>query len=224
MAITAATATAITLVSTAIATSASIYGSIQSAKAQQKQLNAQKEQAQYQAEIDRQNKQLAEQEASAQRRAGYENMTAKRLETARQIGRQRAIMGANGATLDEGSNLETIADTAASGELDAINIYNQGVDSSYRKQLEAWNYGQRAAGEEANASAYGSAANAAPGQGYMNAAIAGLSGIASMGSTWANYQAQNPDPVNKTHWDIETPEELVMRHPSGQKWASVKKR
>ncbi len=192
MAMTAATATAITLATTALSTGMGVYQAIGQSKAQQAQMEAQSKQAQYQADIARQNQQLAEEQASAQRREGYENMTAKRQETARLIGRQRAAMGASGASVDVGSNLDLQADTAAQGEMDAIGLYNKGQDAGYNTQLQGWNYGQQAAGYEANASAYDSAAGQAAGNGWMNAAGTALGGIAAMGSTWGKYQADNP--------------------------------
>lgn len=63
----------------------------------------------------RQNQELAERQAGAERREGYEAMITKRQETARLIGRQRAAAGASGAAVDVGSNLDLQADTAAQG-------------------------------------------------------------------------------------------------------------
>lgn len=180
----ATTAAIVSMASAAVSAGVGVYAAMASAKQQQKQLEAQEEQARYQAEIEKRNQQIAENEASAKRYQGYEAMNAKRLETARLIGRQRAAMGASGAALDEGSTLDTVAETAAAGEMDAINLYNQGIDQAYRSQLDAWNYGQRAAGADASAEYYGSAAGSAMTGGYLNAAQAALGGISSMASTW----------------------------------------
>ncbi len=190
--------TAITLASTALATGGGIYSAISQSQAQQRQLEAQAEQARYQSDVASQNRQLAEQEASAKRREGYENMTAKRQETAKFIGKQRAALGASGAALDTGSALDLVAYTAEQGELDAINIYNRGIDAGYRSQIQAWNYGNQAAAGQAAADSYDSAASAAPAQGFMNATGTALGGIASMGSTWGNYLANNPQ---GKYWD-----------------------
>lgn len=165
--------TAISLASTAASTGIGIIGSIQQGKAQQAQ-------AEYQANVARQNQDLAEQQASAQRKEGYDNMIAKRQETAKLIGRQRAAAGASGAAVDVGSNLDLQADTAALGELDAINIYNKGLDSAYQSELQAWNYGQ-------NATGYNEQAKAAQSSRWANVASTALGGIAQMGSTWGNY-------------------------------------
>ena len=200
------TITAISLASTALSTGVGVYSSIQQSKAQQSQ-------AEYQADVARQNQRLAEEQASAQRKEGYDNMVAKRQETAKLIGRQRAAAGASGAAVDVGSNLDLQADTAAQGEIDALNLYNKGVDSAYQSQIQAWNYGSQAAGYDARADAAGNA-------GWMNAAGTALGGIASMGSTWGNYLAKQPATV-ETNWDKTQNGKLTgMRHPSGR-WTSI---
>lgn len=218
MAITAPVITAATLATTALSTGVGVYSAISSSQAQQRQLEAQAEQSRYQAEIANQNSKLAEQETSAKRREGYENMIAKRQETAKLIGKQRAALGASGAALDIGSTLDMVADTAEQGEIDAINAYNRGIDESYRTQIQAWNYGQQAAGNLAAADSHDSAASAASGQGIKNAAQSALGGIASMGSTWGNYLSQN-SPVSETNWDRTYADgSMSFKHPSG-KWS-----
>ena len=89
MALSAGAITAISLASTALSTGVGVYSSIQQSKAQQSQ-------EEYQADVARQNQKLAEEQASAQRKEGYDNMVAKRQETAKLIGRQRAAAGASG--------------------------------------------------------------------------------------------------------------------------------
>lgn len=220
MAITSTALTVASMAATAVSTGVGVASAIAQSQAQQKQLDAQSKQAQYQADIERRNQQIAEEEASARRREGYENMTARRQETAKLIGKQRAALGASGAALDEGSALDFIADTGEQGEIDAINIYNRGIDSAYQSQIQAWNYGNQAAANDAASDMYGATASAAPAQGIMNAAGTALGGIASIGSTWGNYLAQNE--TAKTNWDEVGEGYLKMRHPSGQKWATVK--
>ena len=163
-----ATLTAISIASTVASTGMGVMSSIQQGKARQAQ-------AEYQADVARQNQQLAEQQASAQRKEGYDNMVAKRQETAKLIGRQRAAAGASGATVDVGSSLDLQADTAAQGEIDALNIYNQASDKAYGTQLQGWGYGQQAAGYDAQADAAGSSI-------WSDAAGTALGGIAQIGS------------------------------------------
>lgn len=176
--ISAATAAAISIASTAVSTAVGVYSSIRQGKAAQAQ-------ADYQAKVAKQNQDLAEQQASAERMAGYEEAQATRRRAAQVIGSQRAAAGASGAVVDFGSNLDLQADTAANAELDAINAYNKGIDSAYNSQIQAWNYGQQA-------TAYEASGQAAKNAGYLNAASTALGGIADMGSTWAGYKAQQP--------------------------------
>ena len=187
------------LAATAISTGIGVYSSIQQGKAQA-------EQAKYQADVARQNQQLAEEQASAERREGYEAMIEKRQETARLIGRQRAAAGAGGAALDVGSSLDLAADTAAQGEMDALNLSNAGQDRSYNALLQARNYGQRAA-------AYDAQGSSAKGAGYLNAASSAIGGIAEMGSTWGKYKAAQPA-TDVRHWDraLGTYSKSIVRH------------
>ena len=175
---------AISIASTVASTGMGVMSSIQQGKARQAQ-------AEYQADVARQNQQLAEQQASAQRKEGSDNMIAKRQETAKLIGRQRAAAGASGATVDVGSSLDLQADTAAQGEIDALNIYNQASDKAYGTQLQGWGYGQQAAGYDAQADAAGSSI-------WSNAAGTALGGIAQIGSTWGKYAAM--DSGQKSGW------------------------
>lgn len=215
---------AASLASTAIATGVGVYSSIKQSQAQKAQMQGQANAARYQSEVARQNQQLAEQEASAKRRQGYEEMTTRRQQVARLIGEQRAAAGASGAAVDIGSNLDLQADTAAQGEIDAINLYNRGLDSAYQSQIQAWNFSEQARMQSANASAYESQASNIGGNAWTGAAGSALGGIASMGSTWANYSAKYGDsnPVGASaNWDSVVGNNLIMRHPSG-KTASVK--
>lgn len=175
--------TALTLAATGLSTGIGVVGSIRQARAQSEQME-------YQADVARQNQQLAEQQAGAERRQGYENMITQRQETARLIGRQRAAAGASGAVVDVGSNLDLQADTAAQGEIDAINVYNQALDRAYNYDVQAVNYGNQAA-------AYDASASSAKKAGYINALGTAIGGIATMGSTWAKFKADQPLSVSK---------------------------
>ncbi len=164
-------AATVAMMASGIGTGLGVVSSIQTAKTQSAQ-------AKYQADVARQNQELAEQQAGAERRQGYENMLTQRQETAKLIGRQRAAAGASGAAVDVGSNLDLQADTAFQGEIDAINAYNKGLDAAYNSQIQAWNYGQQA-------DAYDAAAESTKNAGYLNAASTAIGGIADIGTTWA---------------------------------------
>ncbi len=161
-----------------------VYSSI----AQAKQQSAQ---AKYQSAVAKQNQQLAEEQASAERREGYENMIDHRRKVAGLISKQRAAAGASGAVVDFGSNLDVQEDTAAEGEMDALKIYQQGLNKAYGSDIQANNYGSQAKAYDAQASSAGTA-------GIWNAAATAVGGIADMGSTWAKYKANTPDTPAKT--------------------------
>lgn len=169
-----------------IGTGLGVVSSIQTAKTQSAQ-------AKYQADVARQNQELAEQQAGAERRQGYENMLTQRQETAKLIGRQRAAAGASGAAVDVGSNLDLQSDTAFQGEIDAINAYNKGLDAAYNSQIQAWNYGQQA-------DAYDAAAGSTKNAGYLNAASTAIGGIADIGTTWAKFNA-GKSATQAKYWD-----------------------
>lgn len=190
MAITGMTAAASAMVyaslaATAVSTGIGVYQSIQQGKAQQAQAN-------YQAKVARANAQMAEQQASAERRQGYENMLNTRRKAAALIGSQRAAAGASGAAVDFGSFADVAEDTAMKAEFDAINAYNQGIDRGYNSEIQAWNYGSQAQGYEAQGSAARSAGN-------LGAIGTAIGGIAEMGSTWAKFQ--QPGGVGKMTYD-----------------------
>ena len=174
MALTPAVTMGITMAATAASTAVGVYSSVQQGKNAQKQAN-------YQAEVARRNQDLAEQQASAERMAGYEEAQDTRRKAAQVIGAQRAAAGASGAVVDFGSNLDLQADTAAQAEIDALNAYNQKLDNAYNAEINAWNYGQKAG-------AYNMQASASKQAGYLGAATHALGGIADMGTVWTNYK------------------------------------
>jgi hypothetical protein len=86
--------------------------------------------AKYNAKLASRNAKIAQESAEYEARQ-------KRRETARLIGRQRALYGKAGVTM-EGSPLEVIQETAAQGEMDALMIerrYTQQA-TAYKSQAE----------------------------------------------------------------------------------------
>ena len=173
--------TAITLTTTALSTAMGVASAVQQGKQQSAQ-------AKYQAAVARQNQQLAEEQASAERREGYEDMIEHRRKVAGLISKQRAAAGASGAVVDFGSNLDVQEDTAAEGEMDALKIYQQGLNKAYGSSVQAVQYGSQA-------KAYDAQASSAMAGGIWNAAATAVGGIADMGSTWAKYKANQPSGI-----------------------------
>ena len=165
------------------------------AQAQAANYRSQASAAEQQATIASANQRLAEEQASAERKQGYEEMQTKRLEAARIIGQQRAQMGGSGVAVDQGSFLDVLADTASSGEISAINAYNQGIDRAYAQEIEAWNYENQAGAYRAQASSLRSAASNVSSGSIWGALGTAATGIASIGTTWGmgtNWAFTNP--------------------------------
>ena len=177
------------LAATALSTGIGVYSSIKQGQAQQAQ-------AEYQSKVAQRNADLAEQQASAQRMQGYEQMQAERLKTARLIGQQRAQAGASGVAVDSGSFEDVAEDTASAGEFDAKNAYNSGIDKAYNNEIQAWNYDSQAAGYQAQANAAGQSS-------MLNAIGTGIGGIAQMGSTWANFDNGSSKPKFSVNSGVE---------------------
>lgn len=107
-----------------------IVGGIQSGKAAQAE-------AEYQANIARQNARIAEQNATQERQAGLEDARKQRMKTIQAIGEQKVNIAANGAEIGSGTAIDTIEDTATLGELDALTV-------QYNAEQRALNYDQQA--------------------------------------------------------------------------------
>lgn len=167
-----------------IATGLQTIASYNAARAQATDYRNQARAAEQQALIAEGNQRLAEEQASAERRQGYEDMQARRLDAARIIGQQRAQMGGSGVAVDQGSFLDLEADTASSGEISAINAYNQGLDRAYTREIEAWNYENAAGAYRAQANSLYSASRRSRRGALWNAFGTAATGIASMGPTW----------------------------------------
>jgi len=108
----------------------SIAGTAMSVYSQVEQGKSQNEWSQYNAAV-------AERDAVAAQQSAEYDAAQKRKETAKLIGRQRALYGKAGVTF-EGSPLELMEETASQGELDALMIEREG-------KLKAGNYQSEAA-------------------------------------------------------------------------------
>ena len=128
-----------------LAIAGTVASTTMSMQAQQKQAAQQKASAEYQADIANKNQELAQEQAAAVKRQGYDDAQRQRLKAAGIIGTQRAIAGASGITVDTGSNLDLTMETAEKGELDALAIQQQALDKSHNLQIQGWNSGQQAA-------------------------------------------------------------------------------
>ncbi len=169
----AAIATAVSAVAAVAGGAITAISSYQQGKATQKQYD-------YQAKVNEENAKIAQQNAKMQRQQGIEEARMQRIKTAQTIGSQQAAMAANGVDVTQGTAVDVIADTAAMGELDALQTQ--------------YNYEAKAQGYEAQAGNFKNQANLdiiagknayqAGKIGAIQSGIAGIQQAASVASKW----------------------------------------
>lgn len=106
--------------------------------------NAQKAQYEYAAEQNRQNAKIAQNNATESRQKGVEEARLKRMQTLSQIGALKTANAANGVNINSGTALDTLEDTAAMGELDAMNASYQAEQTAQNYELQAKNFNTQA--------------------------------------------------------------------------------
>lgn len=154
----------------AVATGMSAYGQVQAGKAA-------KANAEYQAGIARNNAIAAKYQADDIRKRGDEAADVHRQKVQQMLGRQRAVMSANGGDIGSGSNLDILGDTAASGELDALTIRNNAEREAWGVEVQGSNFSAQAGLLQAQ----GAQAQAA---GNWGAGTSLLAGAGSFASSW----------------------------------------
>ncbi len=116
-----------------------IGSTVMGAAGQIQQAQATAAAAKYNAQIGEMNAQLAERRAKDAIERGQDEEQRKRQEVARIKGQQTAAMAANGVDIGFGSPLDTLVDTAALGELDALTIRANAYREGYEHQVDAVN-------------------------------------------------------------------------------------
>ena len=162
----------ISAVTGVIGTVTGIVGGIQSGKAAQAE-------AEYQANINGQNAQIAQDNAKKERQQGLEDARRQRMKTIQAIGEQKVNIAANGAEIGSGTAIDTIEDTATLGELDALNI-------QYNAEQRALNYEQQANNFNNQANLDILKGQNAARTGQIKAVSAGLNGLSSSINTFAS--------------------------------------
>ncbi len=167
---------------TAIASAAmGTYSAVQQAETQKQQAEYQSDMAAYNAKVAEQQAQMAEYEGAELKRAAHEEGVKKRQEAAQIVGSQRAKQAASGVAVDAGSALDLNLDTTEKGELDALQLQDQGLWQDYNKRIDAWNYRNQAAVSQSKSSMYSQKA-----QQYtplLDGADSLLSGVKKVGSS-----------------------------------------
>lgn len=160
--------------------------SYQQGKAQQAQYN-------YQAKVNEENAKIAQENANVQRQQGIEEARLQRIKAASTIGSQKTAMAANGVDITQGTAVDVIADTAAIGELDALQTQ--------------YNYEMKARGYEAQAGNFQNQANldiisgknayTAGKIGAVQHGLAGLQQTGNVASQWFGFGSGSTNTSNK---------------------------
>jgi opacity protein-like surface antigen len=171
----AATAAAISANLTLASTAFQVYGQYQQGKAQQAQYD-------YQAQVDRNNAQIAEWQAQDALRRGEIEEKQHRIKVGQLAGRQRSVLAASGVDVSSGSALDILGDTAELGELDALTIRSNAA-------REAYNYRVQASNSQASSALSSLAGQNARTSSYIGATSSLLGGATSMADKWYKWTA-----------------------------------
>jgi hypothetical protein len=163
----------IAIASTAASTALSAYGMYS-------QGQQQKAASKYASAVAERNAQIEEQNAKDVEAAGRSEEQRQRIANSQKLGEQRAAAGASGVDIGTGTMLDSIADTAAIGEYDALT-----VRSNYQRQANA-HYRQAEAYRD-DAAAYSTSAGNAAVNGALGAAGTLLAGTGKVASSWYTY-------------------------------------
>lgn len=179
IAISAAVANAMLAVGAVATIASTVLGtvsSVQQGKSQQAMYN-------YQAQVANENAKIANKNAATERQTGIEEARLQRIKTMQTIGSQQTAMAANGMDITSGTSLDIIEDTAAMGELDALQI-----QTNYERKAQAYEQQANNFSNEANMDVI--AGKNAYRTGITNAAQTGLNGVSkltSVSSKWLGF-------------------------------------
>ena len=156
-------------------------GSMSQAAGQRQAANAKANEYRYQAQVDDNNRKVAEWKAQDALDRGAKEEAALRVKVAGLKGRQRSVLAASGVEVGSGTALDILGDTAALGELDALTIRSNSEREAYENRVNASNL-------SANASMKRMGANNAIIAGQIGSMTSLLSGAGSVASKWYDYE------------------------------------
>jgi hypothetical protein len=151
-------------------------GTVMSTLGQYQQQQSANKQAQYQAQVAENNALTQKRLADYALEKGRLDEQRQRLQTARLKGQQRLGYAAAGVDMADGSPLDTLEDTAAMGELDALNVRHGAA-------LDAWQHEAGASDAFAQAGLHRSS-SASPLTQSLPTLVSGASGVADK---WQRY-------------------------------------
>ena len=156
---------AVSAVAAIAGTATSVVSGIQSANEAQAQYN-------YQAELDKRNAKLAQNQAESVKQQGIEEARMQRIRTLQKVGAQHAQMAASGIDASQGTALDIIQDTATMGELEANTIRYKYDNASDNYQNQANDYLNQSLFDKTKA-------KTSYQRGMTNTAISGMNGLSA---------------------------------------------
>lgn len=127
-----------------IMTVVQVAGAVAGAVGQYQQSSAQKATAKYQAAVARNNQIIAQRQAADRLKQGEQEERTFRRRLEQLKGKQRSVFSGSGVIVDEGSPLDTLAETAEFGEIDAFTIRRNAEREAYGIERQADGFGQQA--------------------------------------------------------------------------------
>lgn len=189
--------TAGTLLGTAakvIATIASLATTAVSTVSSIEQGKAAKAEYEYKAKMDKQNAQIAQENASRERQQGIEEARLQRLKAAQNVASQTSAMAASGIDVTQGTPVDLLGDTAMWGEMDALNTLSNSESRAQAYEAQANNFQNQARLDSlAGQNAYKA--------GQLNAISSGLNGISNtmgVAEKWYGFSGNSADSTNPT--------------------------
>lgn len=164
-----------------LGTGMSVYGQMQ-------QGQAAKAQASYQAQVAQRNKQVLEYQAQDRAAQGQQQEEQHRLKVRQLMGTQRAALSASGVTLDDGSAVDLLTDTATIGEMDA-----QTIKSNTAKDI--WAIRNQQQGLDADSTLLMSRGQAAAQSGTVGAVGSLLGGAGRVAGDWYKFAVDSTPKV-----------------------------
>ena len=158
-----------------------VISAVQQNRAAKAQGRAEQKRYDYEAQVNENNKQIAEWQAEDAVDRGDAREKAHRIKVSQLKGRQRSVLAASNVEVDDGSALDILGDTAELGELDALTIRSNAEREAYEYRVAGMNQGAQA---EINRISGLNAASAGRAKGMTSL----LSGAGSIAGKWYGYK------------------------------------
>lgn len=161
-----------------------VIGTVMSVKGQTDQSKAAAAQANYQAAVGRNNQILAQRAADDARLRGEEAARKQKTNTSQLLGKQRAMLAANGVLVDSGSALDLTTDTAGIGKLDELTVRSNAEREALGYEAQGMNF-------QAGSELKGLEATNALSAGTSGAAGSLFAGVGSVANKWYQFDQQS---------------------------------